>query len=66
MTEQVKYQPGDKIDVWLAGRWVKAIVVDHFHWTHSSGNTFVSYRIDIGSGMIYCGNNSIQQSAEQA
>lgn len=59
MTKQPKFAAGDTIHVAIACEWIEGKILDHFHWQDQSGNSCLTYHVDIGTGVICCGENSI-------
>ncbi|MCI0462483.1 MAG: hypothetical protein L0Z62_36495 [Gemmataceae bacterium] len=53
-------QAGDRVRVLLGNRWVRATVLRWFEWGDGGGNVCVSYELDIGTGRICAGRNSIR------
>ncbi len=52
MRDKPSYQAGDRVRVLLGNRW--------FEWGDGGDNVCVSYELDIGTGRICAGRNSIR------
>jgi hypothetical protein len=61
MTEPIRFRVGERVHVWIVNGYYPAAVLGHHPWTHSSGNTFVAYKVDAGSGVMHCSANSIKE-----
>jgi hypothetical protein len=54
------YHPGESVEIVLGCQWYPATIVGSFQWSDARGNTCVSYKVDISTGIIRAGPNSLR------